>query len=140
MPQGRHTAEFRVFDVYNNSAESSIRFVAEGEPKFRITRLYNYPNPFDCGHTFFYLEHNRPDAEMDIEMQIFALNGALLSVQRCTIFGGDTRPPHNYALWDGTLSNGAPCPAGIYIYKVSAKCRSGERAEKTGKLLYLCTK
>jgi hypothetical protein len=135
LPKGMHTAVFKAFNVYNNSAHSSIRFEVVDEEKFTISRVYNFPNPF-CEQTTFFVEHNRPEAEMQVEIRIFNTGGSLVRTLQYTIYGGDMQRMNNFAQWDGNEAY----TTGIYIYKITARTKNGERAERTGKLLYLCTK
>jgi hypothetical protein len=139
LPQGTHTAVFKAFDVGNNSAERRIRFVVVGEPQFSISSLYNFPNPFGVQTTFFFT-HNRPEAEMYVEIQIFSINGTLQRTLQYTIYGADTQRDYNFAMWDGRNGIGSPCPLGIYAYKIDVRTKDGEHTQKSGKLLYVGTR
>jgi hypothetical protein len=136
LPKGTHTAVFKAFDVHNNSAERTIRFVVAGEPQFAITRLFNYPNPFGEQTTFFFA-HNRPDAEMEVQIQIFTTTGMLIKTLQYSIYGSDTQLQNNFVSWDGRSAYGRS-PQGIYFYKIKVKCKTGEFAEKVEKMYYLC--
>ena len=52
LDPGSHTIEFKVWDVFNNSSESSIDFIVTESEEFVIQHLLNYPNPFTTNTSF----------------------------------------------------------------------------------------
>ncbi len=69
LPAGEHTVKLKVWDTYNNSAEVSLKFSVESQ-KFKILRVYNYPNPFEES-TRFYIEHNAENQDISFNIVVF---------------------------------------------------------------------
>ncbi len=132
LDEGEYTLSLKVWDVYNNSADATIEFTVVGSSDFIVERLLNYPNPFYY-NTYFVFEHNMPDTELDITIQIFTLQGKLVkTINETVISEGYNCPPIQ---WNGNNQNGKKLSRGIYIYRMIAKTRSGIIAEKNGKLI-----
>ncbi|MCF8229725.1 MAG: type IX secretion system sortase PorU [Bacteroidales bacterium] len=132
LPEGEHTLKLKVWDVYNNSSESEIDFVVVKSSDFRIEKLMNFPNPF-AHETSFVFEHNQAGEELDVEIQIFSLQGRLVSkIKRKMVTGGYKSAPIK---WEGNTVNGAKLKEGFYLYRLIVKNERGEVNEKTAKLI-----
>ena len=79
MSNGSHSVTVKAWDNFNNSSEASITFKVEPDDKFIVTNLINYPNPFQ-DETRITAEHNRPDNEFDVTVNIFSLDGRIIKV------------------------------------------------------------
>jgi flagellar hook assembly protein FlgD len=80
-----------------------------------IQKLMNYPNPFNQQTTISF-EHNQPNTQLPVEVDIFATNGQLVKTIRKTVFTAGTR--NCEIQWDGTDENGQKLKKAIYIYRV----------------------
>jgi len=132
LEAGAHTVTVKVWDIHNNSAESSLDFVVMDSEEMLIEQLYNYPNPF-IDRTWFSMEHNRPDSNLRLVLSIYSMNGDLVRViDRQIQSPGYRLEPVE---WDGTTSGGASLGAGIYIYQATLFTEEGEQASLSGKLI-----
>jgi hypothetical protein len=136
LEKGRYTATLKAWDVVNNAAEQSVEFRVEEDERFTLNRVLNYPNPF-TQKTAFFFEHNRPYTDIEVLIQVFTISGKLVK----TIRGG--APQSSASLrsvpieWDGRDDYGDKLGRGTYLYKIKARCGSGEYAEKVEKLVLL---
>lgn len=134
LSPGSHTIEFKVWDVFNNSSQSSIDFFVSETEDFIIDHLLNYPNPFTT-NTSFYFEHNRPDQRLEVQIQIFTVSGKLVkTINSLQLNTGFRVGPIN---WNGKDDFQENIGRGTYIYKLKVKDESGEFVEKLEKLVIL---
>jgi hypothetical protein len=134
LSNGKHTLTLKVWDTYNNSSTASIDFVIDQDSKLLINRVMNHPNPFS-DRTWFTFKHTRPAEKLDVEIQIFDLNGrsVLKSTQSFTSIG-ITSP---LLEWDGTDASGNPLKNGMYIYSILVTDENGEQSRQTQKLVLM---
>ena len=74
LEEGVHQLKIKVWDVHNNSSEAYTEFVVVANEGLVVENLMNYPNPFS-DFTRIHFEHNRPDDELDVRMDIYDMNG-----------------------------------------------------------------
>ena len=134
MEPGLHTIDFKVWDVHNNSSESSIEFFVTETEDFVIDNLLNYPNPFTT-NTSFYFDHNRPNQNLEVQIQIFTVSGKLVK----TINSLQTNTGFRVGpiFWDGRDEFQDNIGRGTYIYKLKVKDINGDFIEKLEKLVIL---
>ena len=134
MEAGQHQLKVKVWDVYNNSSEDYIEFVVNTESDLVLERVLNYPNPFTT-HTQFFFEHNQPDMDLDVLIQVFTVSGKLVKTleQHVTSTGYRSAPID----WDGLDDFGSRIGRGVYIYRVKVRTSLGQTAEKFEKLVIL---
>jgi hypothetical protein len=91
-----------------------------------ISRIYNYPNPFNNSTQFIYTLTGEGSPAF-YKIQIVAMNGVVVREITQDQLGPLVVGTHmtNYE-WDGTDGNGNPLAAGIYLYKMFAKNENGE--------------
>lgn len=107
LSEGAHTLTLKVWDVFNNSTEVTIRFVVEK----MVIKVF--PNPFtnDIKVEF---KTNQFDRALDAYLQIYNLNGMLVAktpVQKYPQLGYKEGEIN----WDGRTASGAKVPPGIYM-------------------------
>jgi flagellar hook assembly protein FlgD len=124
----------KIWDIHNNSTESTIEFLVVDSQEMILEQLYNYPNPF-TGQTWFNISHNRPDHEMRLVLTIYDLSGQVVRVIDRQVYSGGYRLEP--ILWDGTSSGGSRLGGGIYIYRATLSTGQGEAATESGKLVLL---
>ncbi len=134
LKPGTHTLHLKAWDVYNNSGESETEFLVTQSAQFALYHVLNYPNPFTT-NTDFYFEHNLPDQDLQVRVQIFTVSGRSVK----TIDGfynskGFRVGPIN---WDGRDEFGDPLAKGAYVYQLKVIAPSGETARKFEKLVIL---
>ncbi len=134
VKEGRHTLTLKAWDNFNNSSVKALSFFVEGNNKFILNNLLNFPNPFSTG-TRITVCHNRPGTEIEITVNIYDISGSLVSCLReSSLTSGYVTEP---VIWDGKLSNGSKAGKGMYPYRVTLKTRSGETATISGKMIIL---
>ncbi len=134
VSDGRHTITVKAWDNFNNSTEAILTFNVETGDKFILRNLTNYPNPF-LNETHIRAEHNRPDEELDITVNIYSLGGSIIKIIKTKeISSGFVLSP---VIWNGTLSSGKRAARGVYPYSVEVISRSGETAIGYGRLIIL---
>jgi hypothetical protein len=134
LSEGKHTITVKVWDNSNNSSEASLAFYVEGEEKFILRNLINYPNPFS-GETKISAGHNRPDEKLDITINIFSIDGRIIRILETEeISSGYVLTP---VIWDGTTEGGRRAGKGVFPYSVRVKTESGETASAYGRMIIL---
>ena len=131
---GLHTLEFKAWDVFNNSAESSLEFVVSETEEFVIDHLLNFPNPFST-YTGFYFEHNRINQFLDIQIQIFTVAGNLVKTLSYIEYSDGFRI--GPISWNGKDDFQDHLGRGTYVYRLRVKDEQGDIVEKFEKLVIL---
>lgn len=130
LSSGQHTLQFRAWDVMNNPSTTTLSFnVVKG-----LT-----PEVIDVAairggsseNTSFIISHNRPGAEVDIEIEIFDPSGRLLHIIKTSGPSDAT----STVTWDGTTSTGKKLTTGVYIYRVNVSCEGSRQASKAKKMV-----
>ena len=118
LSEGRHSITIKAWDVANNSAEGYTEFIVAGSAEVALKHVLNYPNPF-INSTCFQFEHNMEGSDMDVQVDIYTINGRLVKSLRQKILTTGSRLSNDNCLsWDGTDEFGDPLAKGVYIYKV----------------------
>jgi len=132
LEPGEHEVSVKLWDVYNNSSEAQLKFVVVDGENFTMNQLINYPNPFKT-ETYFKFNHNKPGAQLDVEIEIYDLSGRLVAtlIQQNYNDGYYSTP----LKWDGVSSGGASLRAGIYIYYAKATDETGQTISSVKKLV-----
>ncbi len=136
LDEGDYTLFFRVWDIYNNPTVKTISFKVESDVKPEIQGLTVYPNPAgeDNESVFFKFVHDRPDEVVEIQIEIFDVNGrrmAILSPPPNTSTGNDIEPIE----WDLTTGSGNRVSKGLYLFRVTMKDATQTSVGATQKLL-----
>lgn len=134
LPEGHHKLTLKVWDTYNNSAEESIEFVVASAKKLQLQNVMNYPNPFS-ERTIFSFEHNRFNEDLEVELEIFNLQGEKMLVFRDKVFTADANVSKFVLDLNGY---GTKFANGMYIYRLSAhSLKDAQKATATGKLVVM---
>jgi len=135
LAPGDYTLNFKVWDTYNNSSIKTLAFKVVNDEKFTLDHVLNYPNPFTVS-TAFYFEHNRPNDNIDVLIQIFTISGKLVkTIEELNIQAGSLRV--GPIMWNGKDDFGDNIGRGTYVYRVRVRTASGETTEKFEKLVIL---
>jgi len=134
IEEGAHSVKLKAWDVYNNSSDKNIDFMVLENNNLVIEHLLNYPNPFTT-KTSFYFEHNKPNVELNIILQIFSVSGKVVKTIRTNIISTGYRSEP--ITWDGLDDFGSPIGKGVYLYTLKIRTPDGKIVEKTEKLLIL---
>ena len=115
LQEGVHKLKIKVWDVHNNSSEAFTEFVVVANEGLVLDNLMNYPNPFS-DFTRIHFEHNRPDDQLDVRIDIYDMNGKRIKSESRSISSGSYA--NSDFTWDGRSDQGAVLNSGIYICKV----------------------
>ena len=126
LENGKHTINFRVWDLLNNSTNSSTNFeVIKGLTPVIFT-VYNYPNPVKA-QTSIVVKHDRPETILNTTVEIFDLSGR-------KIWSFSQSSADNIS-WNLITNDGKRVKTGIYLYRVSIKTKDSDVTSKTNKML-----
>lgn len=131
LANGHHKLTFKAWDVFNNSSEKTITFNVMPGLKPEIYELTATPNPAHT-ETRFTLKHNRPDATVNVKIDVCDLMGRL--VWTTTQSGRSDMFLSFPITWDLCNSAGTRVPRGIYIYKATISTDGHHEATKAKKL------
>ena len=134
LSPGIHTLTIKAWDNYNNSSVESIQFIVEKGDKFVIKNPFNYPNPF-LNETRITVEHNRPESELSITVNIFNLTGKTIKILKTRVPStGYSLPP---IIWDGNTDGGKRVGRGVYPYTITIVTETGEISRASGRMIIL---
>jgi hypothetical protein len=134
LAEGNHSLTVKAWDIFNNSSEKTIQFQVSKEEKFQIKDLINYPNPF-FGETSISLQHNRPDIELNVSINIFSIDGRIIRILNTRVTPtGYILPP---VVWDGNDEGGRRAGRGMYPYSVTITTKNGETVKASGRFIIL---
>ena len=119
---GKHTISIKAWDIANNSSESLSEFVVVDDAKSGLDHVLNYPNPFSES-TSFQFEHQFPNLDIDIKVEILTVSGRLVTTLEQTVKASSTLSRD--IKWDGRDAFGDPLANGIYVYRVTVTADSG---------------
>lgn len=134
MDEGDHNLKLKVWDVYNNSTEENLDFIVAESENLTIKNLFNYPNPF-TEQTAFYFDHNRPNEDLEVLIQIFTISGKLVKTINTIINSNAFRS--EAITWDGLDDFGDKIGRGVYIYQIKVRTIDGETVKEIEKLVIL---
>ncbi|MCE3280479.1 MAG: hypothetical protein K0S44_2670 [Bacteroidetes bacterium] len=134
LSEGRHTLDFKVWDVHNNSSKAYTEFVVAKSAELALSHVLNYPNPFST-KTTFYFEQNQCCQSLHLELQIFTVSGKLVKNFSQYIYAEGYRS--NPIEWDGRDDYGDKIGKGVYVYRLKVSTNEGQTAEKYEKLVIL---
>lgn len=134
LPEGKHTLSLKAWDVYNNSGSDKTEFIVSGSAELALAHVLNYPNPFTTKTDFFF-EHNYPNADLSVRIQIFTVSGKIVK----TIDGFYNSQGYRVGpiSWDGKDDFGDKIGKGVYVYNVEVKAPNGDVTDKFEKLVIL---
>jgi len=134
LADGLHTVSLKVWDVYNNSSEASLEFLVVSSAEMAVQHLLNYPNPF-FDKTTFSFEYNQPDTQLDVQIDIYSLNGQKVKTLRVPLYSNGYRV--TTIEWDGSADSGVRIGSGTYVYNVKVTRPDGSTAQKSSKLVVI---
>lgn len=134
LPPGVHTVRLKAWDVYNNPAETTLKFVVSEQPALVIRSVDVTPNPFQ-EQASLRVEHNRPGDELEATLLIADLSGRMVNERVYSCSNCDSWMTG--LSWNGTMLSGAPVIRGMYVYRLVLRSKTdGSATSQAGKLLY----
>jgi len=134
LAKGEHTLTLKVWDVFNNSAEATITFVVADDSAFTISDYSTYPNPFS-NSTDIYFQHNKPNQNLDVFLEIYSITGTLVKKQEKSYRDNGYRV--GPIKWHGDDEYGGKLSAGIYIAKLGVSSSDGDFTSKSIRIILL---
>lgn len=118
LEDGAHTLTLRVWDAAGNSAECSINFYVDTYAPIHVYDIYADNSPATASANF-YLVHDRPDANLKVELMIYDIMGR--AVWSNTSVGKADRYTTAPISWNLTDNSGHRVARGIYLYRAVVK-------------------
>ena len=133
LEPGKHTAEFWVWDILNNSTVRTFTFeVVEGLKPFLFDVIATPGIARE--QVTFHLMHNRPESRMRVGIMVYDLAGRQLWKHEES---GTSGLFENYTVsWDLT-SGGARMRPGVYFYRAAITTDNSKDATKARKFIIL---
>ena len=132
LPEGQHQLKLKVWDTYNNSAESSLQFSVTSNKDNTLNNVFCYPNPFNQT-TNFSFEHERVGDDFDITIEIYDSYGRLIKQFNENAY--KINSPYDKISWN-ISEDFIPIVTGNYFYRIFAKSlTSTYQATGSGKMM-----
>jgi len=121
----KHLFRITAWDNANNPSSVEFEAVPSQESRIAINEVLNWPNPMEERTEFFF---DLSESAESVELQIFTLAGRLIKSFRAedVTIGRNRR-----FVWDGRDMDGDRVAQGVYIYKITARGRSGNWAKSS---------
>lgn len=134
LTAGIHTAEFKVWDILNNSTTYIFTFEVSEGLKPNLIELHATPSPAR-ERVEFYLAHNRPESMLDVTIMVYDMQGKLLWNGRKS---GSSELFKSFVVsWDLRDNGGRRVRPGIYIYRAAISQNGSKEATDANKLIIL---
>ena len=134
LPSGVHTAEFKAWNVLNQSTTRTFTFeVVEGF-KPRITNLTASPVPAR-ENVNFQLTHSLPESKMTINIRVYDMMGRLCWDYEETGVSGLFQA--HTITWNLTDGSGKRLLPGVYIYRAAIRTSTSTEVTEAKKLIIL---
>ncbi len=134
LTAGMHSLKIRAWDVLDNSSEYILEFNVVRNDELVLDHVLNYPNPFTT-QTQFWFEHNRPEQNLQVRVQIITLTGKVVKTIKQTINDAGNRSCE--IEWNGRDEFGDKLGRGVYLYRLTVITPEGKKKEKIEKLVIL---
>jgi hypothetical protein len=131
LKEGEHQLKLKVWDTYNNSNETSLRFKVVISKENLLTNVFCYPNP-TSQITHFSFEHERVGDDLEISIEIYDSYGR--TIKRINENAYKITSPYDQILWN-ISEDSSPIVTGNYFYRIFAKSlTTNYQATGTGRI------
>ncbi len=131
LEEGEHTLTVKVWDVFNNLTEITVRFVVS--EALSIQDVVCYPNPMS-DQANFRIIHNQPDELLDVRIEFFDSKGSVVDIlEKSLVSNGVETPVISWRLSDRQLM----VRNGSYFYRVILKNTEGAQNSQSGTIIIL---
>ncbi|MCQ2335298.1 MAG: type IX secretion system sortase PorU [Paludibacteraceae bacterium] len=125
LTEGMHTAQFKAWDLVNNSSSTTLSFEVVKGLAPDIVSVMAYPNPVAMGDVLHVaVDYTQPDLNMQTDLYVYDLSGRLIYHQQ--------QQGVENLQWN---INESRVPAGVYLYKVELSSVNTKAISKSGKLI-----
>jgi hypothetical protein len=133
LSAGKYSLRMKAWDMANNSNTATLDFEVVKQEILKIKLVKNFPNPF-TNSTVFDFEHNQPNTNLLVEIQIYNSEGSLVKRIQETVRTEGTR---NLQInWAGDSNFGRKLIRGIYFYRIIVSA-DAQKVQSAGQLLLL---
>jgi len=132
LPAGKHTAEFKAWNVLNLSVTRTFSFEVVDGFKPRITNLIAAPVPARENVSFM-LSHTLPESKMTVNIRVYDMTGRLRWEHEET--GSSNLFEAHTVTWDLTDGSGARLLPGVYIYRAAIRTNTSTEVTEAKKLI-----
>jgi hypothetical protein len=115
LEPGDYIIDVKAWNIANNSVSGSLSFKVVGDKNTKLTRVYNYPNPF-INSTAFTFEHDLANTNLDVTINIFTMTGKLVRSIKESLFSTGNRIG-NFN-WNGKDDFESTLAKGLYLYQI----------------------
>ena len=134
LTPGIHSAEFKVWDICNNSTTNMFTFEVKEGIKPSLLELTASPSPAREEVTF-HLMHNRPGSRLTVGIMVYDIAGRLVWKHEES---GASELLRSYTVsWDLRNNRGGRLRPGVYIYRAAISCEGSKEATDAKKLIIL---
>ena len=134
LESGKHTAEFKVWDIHNNSNSQTFGFVVADNYKPSIIDLTAGPSPAK-DYVNFLISHDIPESVLNVEIQVFDMTGRLQWRHQET--GSSEMFDYYRVQWNLTTGAGGRLRPGVYVYRAVIKSNNSTEVSKSKKLVII---
>ncbi|GAB6011104.1 type IX secretion system sortase PorU [Viscerimonas tarda] len=134
LTEGKHTLQFKAWDVFNNSTTETIEFESVAEQKPRLFKFKIQGNPAETATGFIFYS-DLTDSNVDLKYEVYSSTGALQwSHEEAGVI--DYSEGYHYQ-YDLTASDASKLQPGVYICRMSVSVNGKVRASESEKLVVL---
>ncbi|MEA5458314.1 type IX secretion system sortase PorU [Arcicella sp. LKC2W] len=132
LSEGKHKLKLKVWDNYNNSSESTLKFEVNSAENDLLKNVFCYPNPF-TQTTNFSFEHERVGEDFNIIIEIYDSYGRLIKQINKNVY--QISSPFDKISWN-LAEDSVPIVTGNYFYRIFAKSLiTNYQASGSGKIV-----
>lgn len=134
MPQGKHSAQLRVWDVNNNLTIADVHFIVRSKtPEVgKDGYVTSTKNPATTDTRFITYFPADTEVKGIVTYEVFDTRGRCVYKQPIAVAEGATNASHT---WNLCGNDGAPLPAGLYFYRTVFNSSNGSNATDAQKLI-----
>jgi len=134
LPVGIHTAEFKVWNVLNQSTTQTFSFEVANGFKPHITNLIAAPVPARETVNFL-LSHNLPETKMTVNIRVYDMTGRLRWEYEAS---GTSGLFQSFSIpWNLTDGVGTRLLPGVYLYRAAIRTATSTEVTAAKKLIVL---
>ena len=132
LAAGSHTLTLKIWDTNANSSTAELSFKVDDNAAPTIFDIYTDVNPAST-EVKFYIQHNRPDAQLTATVTVYDLLGHELWTT--TSEGMSDMFLAAPISWDLTDATGRRLPRGIYLYRATISTDKGDHYDSATRRL-----
>ena len=117
LKEGEHQLKLKIWDTYNNSSETSLRFRVVVAKENLLTNVFCYPNPTNQT-THFSFEHERVGDDLAVSIEIYDSYGRIIKWINENAY--KITSPYDQILWNISEDSNL-IVTGNYFYRIFAR-------------------